>query len=161
MAILKAGILYFTVVFGTGVVLGPVRLLWAVPRFGTRIAELMEMPVMLVVIVLAARSIVRRLAVPATLSRRLGMGGVALALLLCAEVVLLLPVSRLSLREYVAGLDPVSGTVYFAMLGVLAMMPLLVARNATRPSRSPWSESVPRRASGETAPSRPADGNGV
>ena len=44
--------------------LGTVRTLWVVPRFGTRMAELMETPIMLVVTMVAARWIVRRLAVP-------------------------------------------------------------------------------------------------
>ncbi len=48
MQIFKAGVLYFTIVFDF--VLGPIRVLWLVPRFGTRMAELMEMPIMLVVI---------------------------------------------------------------------------------------------------------------
>jgi hypothetical protein len=45
--ILKAGTFYFALVFGVGLVLGTVRMLWAVPRFGTRMAELMETPIML------------------------------------------------------------------------------------------------------------------
>jgi hypothetical protein len=47
MRTVKAGVLYFAIVFGAGFVLGPIRLLWAVPRFGERMAELMEAPVML------------------------------------------------------------------------------------------------------------------
>jgi hypothetical protein len=72
--VLHAGLLYFALVFGAGFVLGPARLLWAEPRFGTRTAELMEMPIMLVVTVAAARWAVRRLAVPSTSLHRLGMG---------------------------------------------------------------------------------------
>jgi hypothetical protein len=34
----------------------------------------------------------------------------------------------LSIGEYVAGRDPVSGTVYLVMLGLFALMPLFVAR---------------------------------
>jgi hypothetical protein len=49
MQILKADTLYFALVFGAGFVLGPIRILWAVPRFGTRMAELMETPIMFVV----------------------------------------------------------------------------------------------------------------
>jgi hypothetical protein len=49
MQILKAGVLYFALVFGTGFVLGPIRILWVVPRFGARIAELMEAPIMIVI----------------------------------------------------------------------------------------------------------------
>ncbi|HEX4920487.1 MAG TPA: hypothetical protein VFV92_07080, partial [Candidatus Bathyarchaeia archaeon] len=54
MPILKAGVLYFGLVFGVGFVLGTIRTLWVVPRVGTRKAELMEMPIMLVVTILAA-----------------------------------------------------------------------------------------------------------
>jgi len=60
LMILKAAVVYFVLVFGTGFVLGPIRILFLVPRFGVRVAELMEFPVMLVVIVLAARWLVRK-----------------------------------------------------------------------------------------------------
>jgi hypothetical protein len=128
MQILKAGVLYFALVFGAGFVLGPIRILGVVPRFGTRMAELMETPVMFVVTIVAARWIVRRLAVPSTPFKRLGMGGVALGLLLVAEFTLVLWLRGLSLSEYLASRDPVSGTVYYVLLGVFAIMPLLVAR---------------------------------
>jgi hypothetical protein len=128
MQILKAGVLYFALVFGAGFVLGLIRILWVVPRFGTRMAELMEAPIMFAVILIAARRIVRRLAVPSTPSRRLGMGCIALGFLLAAEFSLVLWLRGLSIREYLATRDPVSGTIYCLMLGVLAIMPLLVAR---------------------------------
>jgi hypothetical protein len=128
MQILKAGLLYFALVFGAGFVLGPIRILWVVPRFGTRIGELMEAPIMFAITIAAARWVVRRLAVPSIPSRRLGMGGVALSLLLIGEFTLVLWLRGLSVREYLAGRDPVSGTVYYLILGVFAIMPLLVAR---------------------------------
>jgi len=128
MQILKAGLLYFALVFGAGFVLGPIRILWVVPRFGTRIGELMEAPIMFAITIAAARWVVRRLAVPSILSRRLGMGCVALSLLLIGEFALVLWLRGLSVREYLAGRDPVSGTVYYLILGVFAIMPLLVAR---------------------------------
>jgi hypothetical protein len=49
MRILQAGVLYFAVVFGAGFLLGPIRMLWVVPRLGTRVAELLEAPIMLVI----------------------------------------------------------------------------------------------------------------
>ena len=55
MQILKAGTFYFALVFGAGFLLGTIRVLWVAPRFGTRIAELMEAPIMLVVTILTAR----------------------------------------------------------------------------------------------------------
>jgi hypothetical protein len=61
MPILKAGVLYFALVFGAGFVLGAIRTLWIAPRLGTRLAELMETPIMLVITILAARWTVRRL----------------------------------------------------------------------------------------------------
>jgi hypothetical protein len=54
MRILKAALLYFAIVFGVGFVLGTIRTLWLVPRLGARAAELLEMPVMLVVIVVGS-----------------------------------------------------------------------------------------------------------
>ena len=83
---------------------------------------------MFVVTVVAARWIVRRVAVPSTPSSRLGMGCVALGLLLLAEFTLVLWLRALSISEYLATRDPVSATVYYAMLGVFAIMPLLVGR---------------------------------
>jgi hypothetical protein len=128
MLVLKAGALYFVLVFGAGFVLGPLRLLWLIPRFGTRVAELMEMPVMLLVTIAAARWITRRLAVPSTPAARLGMGGLALGLLLTAEFTLVLQLRGLTISEYLANRDPVSGTAYYLMLGAFAVMPLLVMR---------------------------------
>jgi hypothetical protein len=126
--ILKAALLYFALVFGAGFVLGPIRILWVVPRFGTRMAELMEAPIMLLVTIFAARWIVRRLALPATPSGRLGTGCIALGFMLIAEFGLVLWLRGLSISEYLANRDPVSGTIYYAMLVVFAIMPLLVAR---------------------------------
>jgi len=90
-------------------------------------AELMETPIMFVVTILAARWIVRRLAVPPKPSSRLGMGCVGLGLMLVAEFTLVLWLRGLSISEYLASRDPVSGTVYYVMLGVFCIMPLLVA----------------------------------
>jgi hypothetical protein len=127
MRILKAGALYFALVFGAGFVLGAIRILWVVPSFGTRIAELMETPFMFGVTIVAARWIVRRLAVPPKLSSRLGMGCVGLGLMLTAEFTLVLWLRGLSISEYLASRDPVSGMVYYVMLGVFCIMPLLMA----------------------------------
>ena len=128
MPVLKGGICYFACVFGVGFVLGVIRTLWIVPRVGTRIAELMETPVMLVVIIFAARWIVSHLAVPSTSSARLRMGCIALGLLLIAEFTLVLGLRGVSIREYLANRDPVAGSVYYAALGLFGLMPLFVAR---------------------------------
>jgi hypothetical protein len=128
MQTLKAGVIYFILVFGAGFVLGPIRVMWVEPRFGTRMAELMEMPVMFAVIVFAARWTIRRLTVPSKVAGLLGMGFLALALLLVSEFALVLRVRGMTISDYLAGRDPVSGTAYYAMLGVFALMPLLLAK---------------------------------
>jgi len=126
--ILKAGALYFGVVFGAGFVLGTIRVIWVVPRLGERTAELIEAPVMLGVTILAARWAVRRRAVPPVALQRLGMGLIGLGLLLVAELVVVLLVRGLTVGEYLASRDIVSGTAYLALLVVFAVMPLLVGR---------------------------------
>jgi hypothetical protein len=125
--ILKAGLLYFAIVFAMGFVFGAIRTVWVVHRVGTRMAELMETPIMLVVTIVAARWIVLHLAVPSAPSARLEMGSIALCLLLVAEFGPVLWLRGLSIREYLATRDPVSGSVYYVMLGAFALMPLLVA----------------------------------
>lgn len=125
--VLKAGVLYFALVFGVGFVLGTIRTLWVVPRVGTRVAELLETPIMLVVTIVAARWVVLHLLVPFAPSARLAMGCIALGLLLLAEFGPLMWIRGLSISQYVATRDHVSGAVYYLMLGAFALMPLLVA----------------------------------
>jgi hypothetical protein len=127
---LKLGALYFGLVFAAGFALGAARVVWIVPRVGERVAELLEMPVMLAVTVLAARWVAGRLGEPRTRGVLVGVGCVGLALLLSAELTLVLWVRKLSLPEYLAGRDAVSGAAYLLMLGLFALMPLLVARRA-------------------------------
>lgn len=124
----KAGVIYFIVVFGVGFVLGAIRLLFVFPRFGTRVADLMELPIMLVVIIVAARWTVRHCAVLPTTSTRLSMGLIALCLILLAEFILGLWLRGLSMGEYLAIRDPVSGIVQYLYFGVIVIMPLLLER---------------------------------
>src|SRR5438309_12034754 len=128
MRILKAGLLYFAPVFGSGFACGTIRTVWVVPRVGTRTAELMETPIMLAVTIVAAWWTVLRLAVPSVPSSRLGMGCIALVLMLVAEFGFVLWLRGLSIRQYFATRDPVSGTMYYVMLAVFAALPLLVVR---------------------------------
>jgi len=126
MQVVKAGVLYFALVFGAGFVLGTIRTLWVVPRFGTRMAELMEMPIMLAVTIVAARWTVLRLSVPIMRSARIGMGCIALVLMLVGEFGFVLWIRGLSVKEYFASRDPVSGAAYYLLLLAFAIMPRLV-----------------------------------
>ena len=123
----KAGLAYFSLVFGAGFVLGAIRVPFLVPRLGERLAELIEMPFMFVVIVLAARFITQRFAMRAKASTRLAIGFIALGLLLAAELLLAVLLQNRSIGDYIASRDPVSGSVYLAMLALFALMPLIGA----------------------------------
>jgi hypothetical protein len=135
MTTVKAGLLYFAAVFGAGFVLGFVRVVWLVPRVGTRVAELLEVPVMLVIIVLAARWIVRRFRLAPSSPGRLRVGLIALGLMLVTEMSVVLRLQGMTIEQYLATRDHLAGTVYVVMLVVFALMPALVhrARSALPP----------------------------
>ncbi len=136
--ILKSATLYFALVFGAGFVLGPIRVLWAVPRFGERAAELMEAPLMFAAIVLVARWIARRSGKTDSAKSLLAVGIVALALLLSTEVTMVLSLRGLTLEEYVRNRDPVAGGVYLALLLLFALMPWIWGA-----SSRPWEARDP------------------
>lgn len=102
----RAGLTYFAIIFGVGFVLGAIRVFLVVPQVGVRAAELIEEPIMFVVILLAARWLVRRFTLE-SVSEQLGAGIVGLGLLLTAEYALL-RAQGLSLREDIARRDAVS-----------------------------------------------------
>ena len=78
--------IYFLLVFAVGWILGPIRELWAVPHFGRMAAMLAEAVVMLVVMIVAARWVIRRFDVPRTLPATISMGLIAIGLLFPAEI---------------------------------------------------------------------------
>ena len=132
---LRASLVYFVLTFGAGFVLGPLRILFLVPRVGARTAELIEMPVMVGITWLAARWVTQKFSVPPERGPRLSVGVMAGALLLLAEFTLVLRLRGLTLEEYFATRDPVSGTAYYAAVLLLMLMPLLVNRGAATATR--------------------------
>lgn len=124
------GIVYFALVFGVGFILGIVRVLLLEPRLGERWAELAEMPVMLIAIVLSARFVVRRF--PA--SRRtsyLFSGTIAVLVLIVAEFSVVLGIRGLTITQYFAERDPIAGGVYLGMLMIFAVMPWFLGGHRT------------------------------
>jgi hypothetical protein len=123
-------------VFAVGFVLGIVRTLWLVPRIGVRWAELLEIPVMLLVIYWAARWVSRRFRFAD--HRRpvqAGVGLVGLLFLVGAELGLAFQLGGQSPVEYIASRDPVSGTAYALSLVLFVLMPTLLTRKANLTSR--------------------------
>jgi hypothetical protein len=81
-----AGLAYFGVVFATGFGLGTIRVLVLAPTLGEIAAVLIELPIILVVSWVACRWLITRFDVQNLVSARLVMGGIALAVLLFAEI---------------------------------------------------------------------------
>lgn len=122
---IQASLLYFTIVLGTGFVLGVFRVPFLVPRIGERWAELAEMPIMATVIFTAAGYILRRFPAICQPSRSLMVGVLALVLSVAAELALATVLQDRTLAEFIASRDKVSGSVYIALLLVFAVMPRL------------------------------------
>jgi len=128
MGVLKAGALYFALVFGSGWILGPVRELWVVPRLGRTAGVLLEAPLMLAVTIAAARWVGRRLAPPTAPGTRLAVGPTGLGLLLVAEVAGMRWLRGLSVADYLASFRSVAGGVTALLFLLFAAMPALVGR---------------------------------
>lgn len=128
---LKAAVTYFAMVFGTGFALGVIRVPFLVPRLGVRTAELLEMPFMLLAILFSARYVVRRYPLPR--QRQFATGLIALTFVVGAELSLILLQGQ-SLGSAIAQRDPVSGSVYLALLAIFALMPYAVSAATKAPA---------------------------
>ena len=126
--IFKTGLIYFSLVFGAGFMLGAIRVPFLVPRLGERYAVLMEMPVMFIVVLFSARYISKRFLVHTTVYARAGVGLAALALMLTAEALPAVVIQDRSLTEYIANRDPICGTLYMIVLVLFALMPYIMGR---------------------------------
>ncbi|MBL8298575.1 MAG: hypothetical protein JNN30_09540 [Rhodanobacteraceae bacterium] len=146
MRIVRAGFVYFLLVFGAGFALALIRIPFLVPRFGVRTAELIEAPAMLLVILWASRYLARR---NASLARpaRLAAGCTAFLLLVAAELGVAYFLGVRSLSDYLASRDPISGGVYWASLVFFAVAPALWGSSSGpgQPSTPTPSARQPRR----------------
>lgn len=118
-----AGAAYFASVFAAGFALGIVRVSVLVPLVGSLGAVLVELPVILTASWILCGWILRRFDVPRAVSRRLVMGGVALALLLGAEVVLAAVAFGRTPAAYLSSFATTEGAVGLAGQIVFALFP--------------------------------------
>ncbi|MBX3329675.1 MAG: hypothetical protein KF722_04680 [Nitrospira sp.] len=124
--VLKAGTIYFLVAVGAEFVLEIIRLQVVALHVGERLAEMLEIPNVLLATIIGARWVVDRFTLPPLPGIRLSVGLVALVLLLIAEGTVILPLHGLSVTEYLAGQDSVVGIAPLGALGVFTVMPFLV-----------------------------------
>jgi hypothetical protein len=153
MRTFKAGAIYFLLVFALGWVSGPIRELWAVPRFGRLTALLFEAVIMLIAMIISARWVMRRFEVHQTLGSTIPMDLLALAILVAAEIAGVLWVRGYPYRNILRASDR-----SWRHLGghVPAVCRNAVSRHAinTRPRRSDLL-SLPVHAKAHCAASRP------
>ncbi|MCS6291432.1 MAG: hypothetical protein H8J66_00035 [Nitrospira sp.] len=129
---LTPALVYFLIVFGAGFALGTIRVLFILPLLSERAAELLEMPLMLTVIVIAAQWITRQYLQDAQPWEQLAVGLMATGYMLAAEFLVGITLRGLSPAEVVVNRDPVAGTGYYLSLMLFAVMPWLLARRQLR-----------------------------
>jgi hypothetical protein len=118
--------------FGVGWILGPIRELWAMPRFGRLTGVLLEAVIMLIAMAVSSRWVIRRFSVRRTFGSTISMGLVALGILVPAELAGVVWVRGLSLPEYLASFATAPGLVSLLMFLLFAAMPTLVTRAGHR-----------------------------
>jgi len=130
---LRAAIVYFALVFGTGFLLGLIRVPFVAPRIGERYAELAEMPLMFLAIYLASRFLRSKYCQNTDSVGLIAIGVIALLFLVGAELLLAVLLAGRGIGEYISSRDPVSGSVYLLMLLVFAAMPWFQAQWSRAP----------------------------
>ena len=96
----KAGVVYFLLMFAVGWILGAIRELWAAPHLGRVEATLLEAIIMLIAMIVAARWVIRRFEIPQTTPATTAIDLVALGVLIPAEIAGVVFVRRLSFQDY-------------------------------------------------------------
>ena|SRR5688572_28754442 len=135
MEILSAGALYFAIVFGTGFVLGPVRVLFIEPWVGSTLAVMLEAPILLVAMVVGARIAMRWSGVERSAAALLTVGALSLVLQQIADVALGILLRGMTLRDHLAQFATAPGMIYGALLVAFLVMPLLIGRGGVAPIR--------------------------
>jgi S-adenosylmethionine synthetase len=128
LRILGLSLLYFVLVFGAGFVLGPIRVLLLEPHLGRRVAELLEMPIMLLVIWAAASWLTQRFTQNLPTQEQLSIGTLAVMGVLAADVAVGVFLREMTIAEVFLHRDTVLSVAYYGLLVLCALMPWLQAR---------------------------------
>ena len=126
MSIALAVLLYFVAVFGTGLALGPIRVLWLEPRIGKLAATLCETPLLLLAMAFAARWAPHFSGAGRDTASLIAIGLGAFALGQVAEYTVGIRLRGLTAAQQLAQFATPAGWVYAAALVAFAAMPYLV-----------------------------------
>lgn len=131
IALVRAGALYFALVFAAGFVLGAIRTLLLAPRVGDFAAVAIELPVMLAISWVACGAVLRWVRPGQGIAVRAVMGLVAFVLLMVAELALSLALGAPSVAAWLAGLTSAPGLLGLAGQVAFAIFPMIRQRTAS------------------------------
>lgn len=125
---LHAALFYGLAMFAAGFLLGTVRELLVIGMFGwpSERAELVELPVMLLLLALVSRWLVRRKFLQTAEALAAGIGGAALLAALDVFIVGM-GLRGLGFSEALGSLDPRTGTLFPFALAFAAVLPFLAS----------------------------------
>jgi hypothetical protein len=121
-----AALIYFAVVFGAGLVLGPARVFWIEPWLGPTLAVLCEAPFLVAAMIAGAWLAPRIAGLGQGWQARLLTGVLALLMQQIADLSVGFGLRGMALQEQIAYFRTPAGYVYIAMLVLFAAMPLIV-----------------------------------
>lgn len=127
-----AGLTYFAAVFAAGFFFGMIRVPLLLPRFGERTSELIEMPFMCAVIIIASRWLVRRFGLEGKPMQSLLAGSIGAIALLVVEFSVILWIRGLSPSQFLDQRDPVAAVMYYAMVAFFAVAPFVFSKYQKR-----------------------------
>ena len=127
----RAAAVYFALVFGTGFLLGTLRVPFVEPAIGARNAQLAELPLMGLAMLLVARWLVRRDRAGIRPPGWLGAGLLAAAGVLLADLAVGIVLRGMTVWEVVAGRDLVAGLAYYTLVALFALAPWVFAGHPT------------------------------
>ena len=134
MKILASAAVYFGMVFAAAFVLGALRVTVVVPRLGTLMAVLIEVPIVLGISWFVCSQVVRFFDVPSEWRPRLVMGILAFMLLMIAEPTIAIFGFGRSLTQYLGEFRSTAGLI--GLLGQIAFAIIPVGQVFRRDSRN-------------------------
>lgn len=125
---LRAGVFYFAIVFGAGLLLGPPRALWLEPWLGQTLAVLCEAPLLILAMWYGARAAPRWAGMDRSWLGLLAVGAIAFVLQQIADLAVGFGLRGMTLNEQWAYFLTPPGYVYGACLVLFVLMPALRRR---------------------------------
>jgi hypothetical protein len=122
---LKAGAIYFGIVFAAAFALGALRVLYIIPHIGETGAVLIEIPVLLTLSWWVCGAVLKRYPVAQHIGRRALMGLASFTLLMAAEFGLATFFFGRNPDEFLGGLSTPSGAIGLAGQIAFALIPLM------------------------------------